>query len=354
MWLEFFIKRIAEEQAASGIRLLDVLDIHSYPSETKDSDIVQLHRLYFDTTYNYPGANGVKTTSPSGWDNTITKEYIFGRCNKWFNQYMGSNHGVTFSVSEFGFTNNDANATSVCYGSTIGTFADNGVEFFSPWDWFPGMWETLHLYSRYSKSTRVQSVSGNDHYVSSYSSVNVAGDSMTVILVNRSISATRTATVNLSNFIISNGTYNTLQLNQLPSTETFISHSSNALKKGTVTVSGNSLNISLPPLSTTAIILKGTTVTSISESTENRLTAILYPNPVSGQNAFIDLSAEKITDLKVEFFNMLGEVIYSRTYTGASPSLIEIPCANIPQGVYMISLSSAGGKNWTSRLVKMQ
>jgi hypothetical protein len=33
-WLEYFIKRIAEEQKATGIRLLDVLDIHYYPSST--------------------------------------------------------------------------------------------------------------------------------------------------------------------------------------------------------------------------------------------------------------------------------------------------------------------------------
>ena len=130
-WMEFFIKRISEEEAATGIRLLDVIDIHNYPGETSDSDIVQLHRMYFDTTYNYPGANGVKLISSSGWDNSITKEYIFGRCNKWLNQYLGPDNGVGLGVSEYGFTNNDANTTSVSYGSVLGTFADNGVTYFS-------------------------------------------------------------------------------------------------------------------------------------------------------------------------------------------------------------------------------
>ena len=47
-WLEYFIKRIGEEQQASGVRLLDVLDVHFYPGENKASDIVQLHRVWFD------------------------------------------------------------------------------------------------------------------------------------------------------------------------------------------------------------------------------------------------------------------------------------------------------------------
>ena len=33
-WLEYFILRVAEEQELTGIRLLDVLDIHFYPGET--------------------------------------------------------------------------------------------------------------------------------------------------------------------------------------------------------------------------------------------------------------------------------------------------------------------------------
>ncbi len=354
VWLEFFIKRIAEEQAASGIKLLDVLDIHCYPGESRDSDIVQVHRMFFDTTYNYPGANGVKTTSPSGWDNSITKEYIFTRCNNWLTKYIGPNHGVTFSVSELGFKNNSANVTANTYASMLGTFADNGVALFTPWYWYNGQWETLHLFSRYSKSIRVQSVSNTDHYVSAYSSVNNPGDSMTVILVNRSLTVTRSTTVNLANFAALNGSYNTLQLSQLPSAETFVSHTNNALKKSTVTVNSNSFTISLPPLSITAVILKGQTAIGIKETADNNFNSILYPNPVlSGQNVFINLSEEKVTDLKVELFNTLGELVYSTIYAGTSTGKVEIPCGNIPQGIYFVKLSSSNKKQWTSRLIKI-
>ena len=60
VWLEYFILRIAEEQAASGVRLLDVIDLHFYPGESSVSDVLNLHRVWFDEDYVYPGANGVK------------------------------------------------------------------------------------------------------------------------------------------------------------------------------------------------------------------------------------------------------------------------------------------------------
>jgi hypothetical protein len=354
VWLEYFIKRCAEEQTASGIRLLDVIDIHSYPGETQDSDIVQGHRIYFDTTYSYPGANGVKTTSPSGWDNTITNENVFGRVNKWLVQYMGANHGVTCSVSEFGLTNNSANVTANSYASILGTFADNNVEFFTPWFWYPGMWETMHMFSRYAQNTRVQSTSTDEHYVTAYSSVNTLADSMTVILVNRSLTASHTTDINLSNFTVTNGTYTTKQISNLPSTETFISQTNNALHTSTVTVTSNSLSISLPALSTTAIILKGTAnTTGINESQATQMNAVVYPNPLADQNLFINLSAENISDVKVELFNMLGEVVYTKTYIGKAEPIIEIPGGEIAKGVYMIRLSSAEGKKWSSKVVKM-
>ncbi|HEX7071152.1 MAG TPA: glycoside hydrolase family 44 protein, partial [Rhodothermales bacterium] len=86
-WLEYFIRRIGEEQQASGVRLLDVLDVHFYPYETNPRDVVQLHRVWFDTSYDYPGANGVKAIS-GGWNQSLTKEYLFERCRQWLDQYL--------------------------------------------------------------------------------------------------------------------------------------------------------------------------------------------------------------------------------------------------------------------------
>ena len=339
-WLEFFIKRCSEEQTSSGIRLLDVIDIHSYPGESNNADIVQGHRVYYDTTYSYPGANGVKTTSPSGWDNTITQEYVFGRVNKWLNQYMGPNHGVTCAVSEFGLTNNNANVTANSYSSILGTFADNGVEFFTPWYWYPGMWETLHLFSRYAKNIRVKSVSTNELDVSAYSSINSTNDSMTVILVNRALTATHATTVNLANFTVQNGTYSTKQISNLPSTETFVSHTNNALISGTVTATTNTFSISLPALSTTAIILKGQAQTSTNELSGLSDQISIFPNPSNGsftiENSISDI-------LGIEIFNLTGEKIYSLQEPAAHLWSVPIDLSSHASGIYFVQVKTNTG-----------
>ena len=256
VWLEYFILRVAEEQALTGIRLLDVLDIHFYPGETNATDLVQLHRVYFDTTYNYPGANGVKRSGSGGWDNSITKEYIFERCRRWLEQYMGPDHGVTFSVSETGINSTNPNVTACWYASTLGEFAKQGVEIFTPWGWETGMYEVIHLFSRYGKESFIEGKSYQEEFVSAYPTINSANDSMTVFLVNRHTSATKQIELNIKNFYIKKGAYKMYSLSSLPQSETFISHQNNALKVSEIEVSGNKANISLPPLSVSAVLIK--------------------------------------------------------------------------------------------------
>lgn len=255
-WLEYFIKRLGDEYKATGIKLVDVVDIHNYPwYNNNDDDALQGHRIYFDTLYNYPGANGIKSMT-GGWDNSLTKEFIFKRIGGWLNEHFGTNHGITCGVSEWGtMSGSNPNLESVIYASHLGTFANNGVELFSPWNWSIGMWETLHLFSRNSKEFSVSSTSSNENMVSAYSSINGSADSLTVMLINRDRAASRTVTINLNNFNVANGNYQTLQLSSLPATETFISHTQNALVPNTVAVNSNSLTIIVPPLSTTAILL---------------------------------------------------------------------------------------------------
>ena len=116
--------------ATTRLRLLDVLDIHHYPGVTNPADVVQIHRTYFDTTYDSPEANGVKAVN-GGWDNSITKEYIFVRCQQWLEQYMGPNHGVTFAITETDIQVHNAPLASIWYASMLGEFMRHGVEIFT-------------------------------------------------------------------------------------------------------------------------------------------------------------------------------------------------------------------------------
>jgi len=256
-WLQFFIKRLAEEQQRTGIRLLDVIDLHFYPGSSNTADILQYHRVFFDSTYQYPEANGVHLVN-GGWDNSIQVEDIFGRCQKWLDQYMGPGNGVTCAISETSVNlNNNPNAQAVWYASTLGEFMKHGVEYFSPWGWEKGMWETLHLYSRYNKTNSIDALSDDENNVSAYATANNANDSVTVVLVNRSLTLGKTVTVRLANFKLPNQPVQLLTLSNLPTaTETFISHTNNALQSSTITpASDTTLQLTLPPLSISSLQL---------------------------------------------------------------------------------------------------
>ena len=279
-WIEYFIKRIGEEEARCGVKLLDVFAIHYYPSKLKDAEVIQCHRLFFDETYNYPQANGIKMITGK-WNNNNTKEYVFKRCQEWMMKYMGETRG--FGMTECGIESSDANICSIWYGSTIGEFMKEKVEIFSPWTWKNGMWETLHLFARYNQPYYLSSQSSNDSLVSIHTTINETKDSLTVLLINRSISEATEIEINLSNFELRDGDYMTLELSDLPDEETFVSHTDNALKTKATSFNNRTAKLSLPPLSTTTILLnagKGTNISperAISEvkvfptSTQNRL-----------------------------------------------------------------------------------
>jgi hypothetical protein len=343
-WLEYFIMRVAMEQIVSGTRLLDILDLHFYPGETSAQDLAQLHRVWFDKTYNYPGANGVKRSGSGDWDNSITKEYVFERCRVWLEQYIGTDHQVGFGVTEMGIQSNDPNLTAVWYASTLGVFADNGVEIFTPWDWKTGMWEVLHLYSKQSKAIRVTSTSSDEAYVSAYSSVTAAGDSLTILLVNRNNSSNKDANITLVNFNAPDGDYTSMYLSGLPAGETFVSSSNNALKEGTVVVNSNTLTVSLPPFSVTAVLLTGQAdVNSIDYTTnEFKLCWHMYPNPANPSTT-ISYTLPAATNIRLQIFDCRGRLVQTLLQTSlkAGSYTHSFNGSNLSSGVYLVRLTTA-------------
>jgi hypothetical protein len=369
VWLEYFILRVAEEQQASGIRLLDVLDIHFYPGETSPSDIVQLHRVFFDETYNYPGANGVRRLGASGWDVSITKEYILKRCSDWLEEYMGADHGVTFSVTETGIEGDNPNVTASWYASTLGEFAKHGVEIFTPWTWKTGMNEVIHLFSHYSKPFFVDGISTEELYVSAYPTISEDKDSMVLFLVNRHLTASREVDLNLAGFPVKSGKYKLYQLSDLPQNETFVSHTNNALETTDLLISDNDPKLILPPLSVSALVLKraentetqfGYLVTE-AEAEEGSLTGVTVANTVPGYSGTgyvtgLDNTGDKVSigiyipeksyyKLVIRYRNSEGQKYQDLLINNIPASSVRFPAADtftyIEAGSYVLN----GGLN---------
>jgi hypothetical protein len=336
-WLEYFILRIAEEEEASGVKLLDVLDIHFYPYSTDAVELVQYHRIFFDRDYVYPEANGVKTVD-GGWNNSINKEYIFGRCTDWLNRYKGADHGVVFGVTEMGINSSDPNVQASCYASAMGEFMKNGVELFTPWSWKPGMWETLHLFSRYSEDFFVDAESEDDTYVSAYPTVNAASDSMTIFLVNRHTTAAKEIRLSVRNSVFNDHPVQLYTLSKLPQDETFVSHMDNALKTKLVDITDNHISVQLEALSVNALVFQ------IAPGSANEITSVqtglkVFPNPACGLLS-VEFNLETSSRVQIELFNGNGQKLTTfsdaPSFTGKYSHKFDL--SEYPSGVYWVHL----------------
>ncbi|MGV3599833.1 MAG: glycoside hydrolase family 44 protein [Dyadobacter fermentans] len=343
-WLEYFIKTIAAGQQQSGVRLLDVLDIHFYPSTQKTAEVVQLHRVFFDRNYDFPEANGVKTMN-GGYDNSLTREYIFARCNDWLTQYLGADHGVTLGLTEAGI--HDAvqpSVRAVWYASTLGEFMKNNVEIFTPWTWQTGMWETLHLFSRYNLTHSVSGISANEALVSAYPTVNASKDSMTVVLVNRSTDASQVVNVRFNQFSPEPGKAVLYTLSQLPADETFVSHRDNALKKSEVNVGVNGFGISLPPMSVSSVTLRnGGPVLGEAPVAEPFQ---VFPNP-SWDSVTVRWAHQDFDQITITTTS--GKQIYHRTLQKSQREAVI--GRKLPAGVYLIRLTGPGGQSAVRKII---
>jgi hypothetical protein len=334
-WVEYFIKRMAEEQERTGLRLLDVLDFHAYLDNSREVTL-QLHRVFYDTTYVYPGANGVKVVN-GGWDNNITKEYIFKRSNDWLDQYMGTGHGVTMGISEFGsIYAADPNVVAVCYASLLGTFAENNVELFTPWDWYVGQWEVLHLFTKYAGTIAVASTSSLNELASAYSSVNSGKTMLSIVLVNRDVTNSQAVNVSLENAILAEEKAFCYQLSNLPSSETFVSATKNSLKSSETTIDHNTLTLTLPKLSVTAVQIP---LKSTSGMKEVKGTAFrIYPNPAKHQ-VIVETSGWT-GNAYITICDLTGKTVKTIQPENSSGIKIPVDISDFEKGFYIVNLHS--------------
>jgi Glycoside hydrolase family 44/Secretion system C-terminal sorting domain len=333
-WTEYFIMRLAEIQKTKQVKLLDVFDVHFYPGTKNIDEITQLHKVFFDKNYIFPEANGIKNIS-GNWDNTQNKEYYFVRVNTWLDQYFGKNHGITLGMTETGINGENASATAVWYANMMGTFMKNNVEIFTPWSWKTGMWETLHLFTKYNKSIAIAGISSNEEEVSVYPTINTTNDTLTVVLVNRSQTKTQNTTLSFDNFLISSKTFQMQSLKSLPNTETFVSDQVNGISSTNQNVINNLASVSLAPLSVNSLQLVGKEgqFQTILAQEENDKKIKIYPNPIIES---FTVEWDNDYDL-IEIFDEIGKKYFSQILNKNQKKLkMKAPES---KGIYFIKLS---------------
>lgn len=160
-------------------------------------------------------------------------------------------------------------------------------------------------------------------------------DSMTVIIVNRDMYSGHSVSANINGFAVADGSYRTLQLSSLPAEETFKSHTDNALTSGSVDLAANSFDITVPSLSTTAVLLKGS-ASGIIYSRELTGGIKIYPNPATN-DLFVSLSSHIAEPTRISVTDASGRQIMTDivNFDGHSPLHLDI--SSIQEGYYILS-----------------
>ena len=320
------------------MQLLDVFDIHWYPTEKNYESWINWHRVFFDTSYVYPGGNGIRCANIStdghcDWNTgkgVGFRTFIFRRIDDWMKKYVGEDYEYTFGFTETDFiADMDAMTRAVVYASFMGTFMDHGVEIFTPWVWREGMYEVVHLFSRYGKEFRVESKSSLDSLVSAYTTLNGVGDSMTVILVNRAENTAQTVDLDVGGFDVENGEYKTLTLAGIEG-ETFVSHEQNALKSGTFAVQSKKASLFLPAKSITAVLLNTANPKPISLPAKIAEHGKLLVR--DGGSWFVNNTAGDVS--RVDVFDTKGLRVSS--LQNVALGTVRVPTENLPTGLYFV------------------
>lgn len=339
-WMKYFIDGMGQASQNAGVQLLDYVDFHQYPTfdgsatgQNSVESVLQSHRDWYDEDYHSPWANGIRSTNLYNWTEPAVRK-VFVRAREWIDEAFGAGNSVGMGISECGFFGSgDPSGDLVAnwYASHLGTFADHGLDYFTPWVWYAGMYEVLHLFTSKAGPVRVQSVSDNDSLVSAYSSLNRAGDLLTVILVNRDVSNAQSTTINLESFTPSTSSLSVWQLNDLGTTETFAGENDNALSESSVTTSGSSFTLELPTLSVTAVQIPTETPVSVSNIKDFSPQQNTLNWSLTGRNLVVNQDAD------VQVFGLDGKLLLRRN-AGAEHG---IALNSLDAGSYVLRINNS-------------
>ena len=165
------------------------------------------------------------------------------------------------------------------------------------------------------------------------------------MLVNRSTTASKTVNVSFKGFTLDAGDFATLKLSSLPSTETFNSHTSNALKKSTVTATSNAVSVSLPALSVMAVQFKGAKSEYVTETEKVFDLSLMeaFPNPTLSEKSLhivINQPGSATLDLVDTNGSIIQNVFHGEIKS--VPFKKDIETSTLSKGVHFLRLNLDG------------
>jgi hypothetical protein len=287
-YMPWLLNQFHQHDTNTGQRLLDYFTLHCYPQEgsvsTGDASSAtallrnQSTRVFWDTNY----------VDPS-WINNIIM--LIPRMHNWASNYYP---GTKIGVTEYNWGAESNINGAVAQADILGIFGWQNLDLATRWttpNAVTPTYKAMKMYRNYdgNKSafgdTSVSCTGPNPDKVSCFAAVRSSDGALTIMVINKQLTATATATISLANFSAT-GPAQQWQLN-----------SSNVITRlADVPVSGNSISNLLPAQSITLFVVPAATaptppvLVAGTLSTSNTFSLILQGQ--SGQNYVIQTSID--------------------------------------------------------------
>lgn len=195
-YLDCYLDQMHKASEESGVRLLDVLDIHYYSESARNGieDRLQSVRTLYEEGF-----------SENSWigqwcmENVPILPTIQASIDKYYPD-------TKLGISEYNFGGGADPSGTIAEVEALGCYADQGVYFATLWGGEPFIVSGINLYTNYDGNggsfgdTLVPAATEDVSKASSYAAVNADDDSMvTVMVTNKDLTETENAVIDLKN-----------------------------------------------------------------------------------------------------------------------------------------------------------
>ncbi len=262
-FIDYYLEQMKAEEAKSGQRLLDVLDIHYY-SEAKCPDCDT--RICMSADHPAEHTKGIDELTQS-YRTLIEKDYAE---NSWIGEWCQSNipiltnvkesidkyyPGTKLAVTEYDFGGGQTVAGAIAEVDALGTFAENDVYFATLWaDDVPYQYSAINLFTNYDGegsafgNTLIESKTDDYIKSTSYASVQDGEQGkVSVIITNKDQKKAENAVIDLSS---AKTDYKNAAVYILSGETSEIIH-----KTSLKDIKNNKLTVEIPPLAIAEVVV---------------------------------------------------------------------------------------------------
>jgi mannan endo-1,4-beta-mannosidase len=343
------MKKASDEE---GRRLVDVLDVHWYSEAEGNTQYAPV--AWSEST---PDIVAARVQAPrSLWDRSyVERSWITGDPGRYSHtdELFGEraialiprlrasieryDPGMKIAFGEFGYGGYDHVSGGIAIADALGIFGREGVYYANHWDALSGYVEAAYeLYRNYDAmgsafpGVSVAAATDDDANSAVYAATSADGDSLHVIMINRSLSRAIRASL-----VLESGEWRS------SSAYGFDERFSDVRAMGIASVDNGVLVRDVPPLSAHHLVFVRASTSDAPRSRSHRLDASVAPNPCT-DHASLVVELERPTRVTIDLVDALGRHI--RTLGDGTLDVgrtaIAIETADLAPGQYALHVTT--------------